>query len=325
MNTLTYLSNQKAWKELALLKKVTDKKRKSALEIRLKKEPYINDLEYLLGAFIEMYEPHLKEIIYSFSEKGYAIDPSSGFAGKYSEYQSINGYISINYITRNKLEKINVKLRESDGFKSLIFWPEKADIEYIKDQWMKIIDLLPDNGVLASPANSFETNEFRRKYVPKDPILQKLRLFERLQYNIRKKIMNETKNRKIKNCKPTLLELNLGIFTEELETQVRSAVLALNKKGYSTDSSGFVEGNPCNQMIEGDFQLDEDTICNLNKENITVETNLSGYTSLQFSPPEADCKKIKKQWDKIISLIPNKKRVADSSMTRKSREFRLQY
>ncbi len=116
----------------------------------------------------------------------------------------------------------------------------------------------------------------------------------------------------------------LGFFIEELEPQVRQAILELNKKGYSTDSSGFMN-NSCDQMIEGDFQLDEKTTKKLSEIGVQVETNPSGYTRLQFSPQEANLSKIKRQWVKIISLIPNKNEIASVSMTRNAREFRSEY
>lgn len=324
MSTFITSGNQELWEKLSSLKASVDKKRKAALKKRLIKQPHITDLEYLLGAFLEMYEPHLKQVVLRLSERGYAIEASSGFGGKYSEYQSLNGYLSVDYVTRNKLEKNGVKFREYNGVKSLIFWPDKADLDSIKEKWIQIIDSLPDKGLLATPSTSYEAIEFRRKYVPKDPILQKQRLFERLRYSVQKRISDDIKRRRERNPHPDRLESRLGVFVEELEPQVRKAVLEMNRKGYSTDTSGFMN-NPTSQMIEGDFQLEEKVINKLNLLGIIVETNPSGYTRLQFSPKEADIKKIKRQWDKAVSQLPNKNRTADSSMTRKSREFRTKY
>ena len=98
----------------------------------------------------------------------------------------------------------------------------------------------------------------------------------------------------------------------------------MNKKGYSTDSSGFAD-NPCDQMIEGDFQLEEKTIKALESFGVQVDTNPSGYTRLQFSPLEADISKIKQKWNKIVSLLPSKNQIALTSMTKKARDFRLVY
>lgn len=324
MSTLVDFESQKIWKKLASLKSATDRSRKIALKKRMSKKHSITDLEYLLGAFIEMYEPHLVPIVHKFSEKGYALDPTSGFSGKFCELQTISGYFSVDYVTRNKLEKIGVKLREQNGSKSLVFWPKTADLKDIIVSWMKIIDTLPDKGILAEPANSTYAVTFRRKFVPKDLTLQKKRLFQRLQYKTQKKIENDLAKRKAKNSRPNNMESRLGFFIEELQPQVRKAVLMMNGKGYSTDASGFMD-NPCFQMVEGDFKLDEKTMEKIESLGVIVETNPSGYTRIQYEPREADIPKIKRQWDKIVSMLPDKKRVADPSMTRKAREFREEY
>lgn len=116
----------------------------------------------------------------------------------------------------------------------------------------------------------------------------------------------------------------MGAFLEEFEIQAREAVLNLHKKGYSIDFSGFCS-DPRNQMIEGDFQLEENVIEGLREVGVDVETNASGYTRLQFSPVEAAMKKIKQQWKQVVSILPNKKERAAPSMTRKARDFRLNY
>lgn len=324
MNTFIHSNNQLYQKKFTTLKKTVDKERAAALKKRLKEEPYMTDLEYLLGAFLEMYEPHLKEIVCKLSERGYAIETSSGFGQNNPECQSLNGYFAIDYITRNKLEKAGIKVREHNGFKSLVFLADRADLDYIKQKWLQIIDVLPDRGVLASPSASSEAIKFRRKYNSKNPQLQRQRLFERLEYNIQTTMKNDIKRRIKRNSNPNKMESCLGIFIEELEPQVRQAVIEMNRKGYATDLSGFVN-NSCEQMIEGDFQLGEKVINKLNLLGITVEKNPSGYTRLQFSPKEADINKIKRHWNKVVSLLPNRNRIADSSMTRKSREFRTTY
>src|SRR3989344_1005591 len=100
------IPNQTIVKELAALKNTVDSKRKALLAKRLAKNPFISDLEYLLGAFLEMYEPYLHEVVELLFTKGYIIDVSSGFSGKFAESQSLNGYIPVDYITRNKLGKL---------------------------------------------------------------------------------------------------------------------------------------------------------------------------------------------------------------------------
>lgn len=324
MNNFSNLENQEIWEKLSTLKNAVDKERQKALKERLVKKPHATDLEHLLGAFIQMYEPHLEEFISKLSEKGYAIDASSGFGGKNSELQVITGDFSVDYITRNKLEKIGVKLREYNGSQALIFWPEEATLNNIRTKWMQIINVLPDKGILVAPSSSASAIMFRRKYIPEDLRLRRQRFFERLKYNTQRKVEIDIKRRIAKNTHPDKIELILGLFIEEIEPQVRQAVVKMNKKGYSTDASGFME-NPCDQMIEGDFRLEEITINKLKEVGVLIETNPSGYTRIQFSPREANISKINKEWNKIVSLLPDKAKIASSSMTRKARDFRVKY
>lgn len=321
MNTFVNSPNQRIWEDLSSLKKSVDTQRTSALVHRIAHHPHATDLEYLLGAFIQMYAPFLEDIIYKLFEKGYAIDPSSGFSGKNSECQACNGNFTVDYVTKNKLEKIGVKVREYDGLKSLVFWPSKATLKDIHAQWIDMIAVLPDKGIVVSPSMSTNAVTFRRKYIPEHVNLQKQRLFEKLKYSTQRKIEKDIKKRKAKNTHPNRVEITLGLFFEEIEPQVKQAILKLNKKGYSTDVAGFMD-NSCDQMIEGDFQLDEKTVKKLETDGVLVETNPSGYTRLQFSPQDANILKIKKKWNKIVSLLPDKNQAASPSMTRKARDFR---
>lgn len=324
MNNIADNCNQEIWKHLNSLKKSVDKAKKIALQKRIAKQPHITDLEYSLGAFIEMYEPHLKTIIYKLVEKGYAIDPSSGFGGKNAQLQVMSGNFSMDFVAKNKLEKMGVKFREYNGFNSLIFWPDKATVADIMAKWNEIIEILPDHGMLDEPNMSENAIKFRRKYLPVHTHLQKQRLFEKLRYGIQSKCETDLKRRKKNNPHPNKTEMSLGLFVEELEPQLREAILTLYKKGYSTDASGFMN-NPSDQMLEGDFQLDIKTIRELRIMDIQVETNPSGYTRIQFTPEEADISKIKKEWNKIAALFPDKHNSPTPSMTRKARDFRLLY
>lgn len=324
MSIFDNVSNQSIWEELSSLKKSVDKSRKKALKKRLSSKPKASKLEYLLGAFMEMYEPHLEELIYKFAKKGYAIDASSGFGGKNSELQIITGDLSVDYVLHNKLEKLGIKFREYNGYKSIVFWPEKANLEYIQAKWKEIIDVFPDKGVVTVPSVSPEARAFRRKYIPEDLDSQKLRLFDKLKYKIQRKVEADLRKRIKINPHPTEAEFILGLFTEELEPQVRQAVLNMNKKGYSTDASGFMD-NSCDQMVEGDFHLEKETVDSLEKIGVTVETNPSGYTRIQFSCIASDLSQIKKKWNKIVSLLPAKNKQTSFSMTRKARDFRMRY
>jgi len=50
----------------------------------------------------------------------------------------------------------------------------------------------------------------------------------------------------------------------------------------------------------------------IEESGVQVETNPSGYTRLQFSPMEANIPKIKKKWDKTVTLLPVKNQPAST-------------
>jgi len=322
-NGLNY-SNEELSKKLTILKNSVQKTKKEEVKKRISRKPNFTDLEYLLGAFMEMYDPHLQEIVVKLSQKGYAIDAESGFGGKFSEIQMIIGDFSVDYVVKNKLEKIGVKFRDYNGSQSLVFWPEESSLTHIQNRWNQVLNVLPDKGLLATPSRNRNALTFRRKFIPQDLQLQKQRLFVRLKFATDKKIEIELTKRKEENARPDKIEQSLGLFIEEIEPQVRQAFLTLYKKGYSIDKAGFMD-NPSDQMIEGDFQLEEKTVAKLQKIGVIVETNHSGYTRIQFTPEEADHSKIKKKWKEITALIPDKHEAASPSMTKKARDFRQRY
>lgn len=316
--------NQTIWNKLSSLRASAEVSKRKALKRRLAVKPHATKLEYLLGAFMEMYEPHLVECVQQLAKKGYALDVSSGFGGKNSELQVIQGTFSLNYIIHNKIEKLGVKFREFRGMKSIIFWPSVATLDHITARWMDIIAAFPDNGFISMPSSNPDATAFRRKYIPEDLDSQKQQRFERLKYKIRKSVESDTGRRMQEKPYPDKTELMLGMFIEELEPQVRQAVISMNKKGYSTDASGFMD-DPCSQMIEGDFTLGEDTIRALKDIGVTAETNHSGYTRLQFMNTDPDLPKIKRKWSQVISILPKTDNQTPVSMTKKARNFRSNY
>ncbi len=150
------------------------------------------------------------------------------------------------------------------------------------------------------------------------------RRMENLRKLVEKKRQKATTRRIAKNPISNQMERILGAFSEMLESQVKNAVLLLNKKGYSTDASGFMNSID-SQTIDGDFTLDEFVMVKLQKEGVKVETNPSGYTRLQFWPAKASMKIIKSKWDKIARLLPDRGKMSASSMTQRAREFRKNY
>ena len=306
------------------LRTTVEKRRNDDIKKRVATNPHPTKLEYFIGAFIEMYEPQLQPIIRELFDKGYVIDVSSGFCGVEYECQAMIGSFAINDTLQNKLQKIGAKVHTANGFKSLKFWPTSPDFKQITRQWKQIVALLPNNGQPSKPWLSIESIRFRASYIPNDPKLKKHRLFTHLMFTILDKITIDIKKHLAMQTLPTDLELKLGVFVMMLEPQVRDAVLEFNRKGYSTDTSGFMDYAE-SQSIDGDFTLDRASKKKLEELGVVVETNPSGYTRLQFWPVEADFDKIKAMWDTIAGLLPDKHTTTSPSMTKRSRSFREKY
>jgi len=315
---------QGIYDQFSLLKKKVDKERAERIRRRLARNPSPTTEESILGAFAEMYEPHLFPFIRALLKKGYVMEPTSGFCGKCCDGQAMNGSFPIDEIVINKLAKIGVKVQKGTRMKALKFWLKTPDLNLIKKKYQQIVNTLPPRKEPIQPSQTPEATEFRRTYVPENSKLKRKRLFEILMYNILESMAVDVKKRIATNPKPTSVESNIGVFVEMLEPQVRSAVLELNRKGYTTDVSGFM-GQADSQIIDGDFTIDETVQALLRKEGVTIETNHSGYTRLQFWPEEADITKIRKKWDKLVSLFPNKGVKSSPSMTSNARLFRRKY
>src|SRR3989344_1252045 len=202
-------------KQFVSLKQKINNQRVKALRKRLKENEFMTDMEYITGAFMEMYEPYLTEVVTRLFDKGYSVDISSGFCGNNFPYQSLNGQFSLDYITRNKLEKEGVRVREFNGFRSLVFFDKNFDLDLIKQKWLQLIELLPDKGKMTSLSTSSRALLFRRKYISNNPQLQKQSEFDHLYFNIQTKIEQDVKKRKKTNPHPTAIESKLGVFIEE--------------------------------------------------------------------------------------------------------------
>lgn len=135
-------------------------------------------------------------------------------------------------------------------------------------------------------------------------------------YSLRKRlhiIMEEEVNTRLElgNWQPTDVELDLDAYLEELEPQVRDAVLILNQKGYSTLSSGFYGKHAEYQSIDGFFTIDEETVQKFHALGAIVEPyeEVPGYTFIKFWPKTAELASIKAMWDSIVEVLPFKSSV----------------
>ncbi|MDP3697684.1 MAG: hypothetical protein Q8R55_06790 [Candidatus Taylorbacteria bacterium] len=132
--------------------------------------------------------------------------------------------------------------------------------------------------------------------------------FEELRRKVHAQCLVDLGNRlRHGSLRPTLQEICLGSFLDDIELQVRDAVLEMNRKGYCTWSSGFYDRSK-RQQIDGPFVLDKQTISKLEEAGAIVKTEKfwrRNYTSIAFYPESPDTTLIKREWAKLVSLVPS--------------------
>jgi hypothetical protein len=128
-------------------------------------------------------------------------------------------------------------------------------------------------------------------------------------------------------------EQELGLYIEQLEPQVRDAVLEFNRKGYKTGYSGFSGGkkggryNIQYQEISGGFFIDHEVKESLAARGVEVTTEPSWTwemekrlrkadpntpperriaTTVRFKADRPDLLQIENKWKEIATLLPNK-------------------
>lgn len=124
-----------------------------------------------------------------------------------------------------------------------------------------------------------------------------------LQRRVYRQVINELKKRIVERPKPTKEEFFLGSYLEMLEPQVRKAVRDLNRKGYTTSSSGFYGKK---QVIDGFFKITTKTKADLNNFEVCVFEEKNGYTTVEFEPKQQSFNSIKDRWNTIVNLFPKK-------------------
>jgi len=157
--------------------------------------------------------------------------------------------------------------------------------------------------------------------------------FQTLRQKIIDSYQDRLRARIIANDVPTKEELDMNMYTEELEPQVRDAVLDLNRKGYSTASSGFHSHPEADiQQIDGFFTLDHKTQRDLRAIGVEVRSGnvkpdgsetWKEYTSIRFKSKEPSLEAMKEKWAEITALIPDRGRPATPNIYGK--KFREEY
>jgi hypothetical protein len=130
----------------------------------------------------------------------------------------------------------------------------------------------------------------------------------------------ELEDRMINNPMPTNEELNIGAYKEQLEPQVRDAVMDMRAKGYNTHSSGFAGKSYEEQRLDLDRPLSDEIVTLLrengfglgiafffdddNPDKGTWQGESAG--SIVFKPEKStDLAEMKSKWDKLASILPD--------------------
>jgi hypothetical protein len=128
---------------------------------RKKNGPSPDADELALGAFREAIEPQVRDAVMALRAKGYTTT-SSGFAE--GDLQGVFFAEDISQTlppeTTKALSDEGVEVKDGGMF----FHAAEIDERTMKDQWDKIIALIPDRGTPAAPSNTPMATSFRKKY-----------------------------------------------------------------------------------------------------------------------------------------------------------------
>lgn len=115
-------------------------------------------------------------------------------------------------------------------------------------------------------------------------------------------------------------EYKLGAYADVLESQVRDAVLAAQKKGYLTFQSGFKEKNDRDQFMDfynKNISIPKETLEYLGKRSIEVRIdNFDDRTTLTLHPTGANPIRLS-EWKEIWKSLINKLPPADTENVEK--------
>lgn len=156
---------------------------------------------------------------------------------------------------------------------------------------------------------------------------------KRLRDKVNATCERETQERILKNPHPTTGELLMGAFREELEPQIRDAIIKMNQKGYPTQTAGFI-ADGLSQYMSGVFDIDPDTEEKLKLLGVHVSRRplrdrkdpRSVITRLEFSlqdPPDLDS--IEATWDAVADLLPEQHGPLQPNISRASHNFRKRF
>lgn len=187
--------------------------------------------------------------------------------------------------------------------------------------------------------SDFESEEFAEKimlYGPPDK-LEELRLFHGLSKEKMKmfsqftKLRHDTIEQKNKefgeriltNPDPTDEELKMGAYKEEIEYQVRDAIIELRKKGYNTFESGFY--GPEKQRIGFDEKYFDNFVPSENLKRMAEDKGLSIDVfpdAIELSYKKfVEIEDIKYIWDKVVEELDDLGQETKTASTGMARDF----
>jgi hypothetical protein len=115
----------------------------------------------------------------------------------------------------------------------------------------------------------------------------------------------ELGQRLLTNPCPTREEMEIGVYVEEIQPQVRDAVLQMWDKGYDVGNvihAGFSVDRQEEQKVDLVTPLSVEEVALLEQNGFVVEDN-----QLSFQPEDtADLDSIKQTWDFLASILPDR-------------------
>lgn len=154
--------------------------------------------------------------------------------------------------------------------------------------------------------------------------IELFRTFAELRKSTLEQTRQEVEERVKRNPRATQEELSLGAYWETIEPQVRSAVLNLRQKGYTTYESGFYGFNSQKISFKEDhlkgFELSQDLAQELQKRGIDVKIKPN---SISFSAGRfLEIDELRKIWDQLESALPDLEKPAEPSSLQAAENFR---
>lgn len=157
-----------------------------------------------------------------------------------------------------------------------------------------------------------------------DAKLELLIYYAKLRKNTIEQKEKEIKIREEGNPIPTEEEINLGCYIEQIEPQVRDAVLNLQRKGYTSYESGFAEFKKQNIGFEKkyfkNFQLLPDLANQLELQGVIIKIDPE-YLSFTCNRV-LTLEELKQIWNKIESAVPDLHQPAEQNNLPAAESFR---